>query len=126
MELLIKTNKEVSKTFFTEYLPLYLKEIYLRRVNLQKFKKINDEFKINSHKIILFALDHLSISHINENEYIISVNKNIKLNGQSLMIYLNNITYGNLNVKGYPILYDIFSEANKHIEDIYWGWGLGD
>ena len=125
MDLIIK-SKQVPEEFFKAYLLYYIKKLYLNLVDFSKFSEIDKEFKINSHKILLLALDSLLVSKVNDSLYIISVNKNIKVNGTGLEIYLNQISYGNLSCKGYPILPEVFKKVKDSIMEIYWRWELGN
>lgn len=127
MKINIYTEKRDLKFdfFVKNIVPKFLKTQYLKNVNIKHFINIDKEFEIDSNKICLTALNNLSVNQVENYMYIISVNKNIKVNNESIMTYINEITYGNRSVKGYPILNDIFKFTSEHIKYLFGRWKDG-
>lgn len=124
MKIIINNTYNIDK-FVYNYLPVYIYELFINTVEIERFNTFNKELKLNSFNIISNLLKSLSISKINDTSYDISINKNIKINGQSAETYLNFITYGSRSIKGYPIILNIFKYVANNIEDIYERWLSG-
>lgn len=112
-------------TFMKMVIPSYLRSRFLKQVDLRRLKYIDKEFDIDSKKIILYALNNLSVDQTTDNVYNIHVNKNLKIDNVSIMSYINEITYGNRTTKGYPILIDIFKYTTDHIYYLFGRWKDG-
>ena len=74
---------------------------------------------INSREVILYACRNLSITKPSKNVYNISINKNLKYKGKSISSWIKLITYGNRDIKGYPVVLNIFRKVKDNISYIY-------
>lgn len=127
MDIKIEVGQDSERIsrFINKVLPKYLLSEFYFRVDKRRILAIDKEFDIDSFNIIKLALENLTISKVNQLMYIISINKNLKINHISIESYINLITYGNRSVKGYPIIREIFKDTSENIEEIWEKWKNG-
>lgn len=126
MQLTIRTDsRDFKESFIYDYLPLYIYKMFLLTVDRTRLSEFDNFFNINSFSILSKALRNLLISKNGSYEYIISINKTLKEDGILLVSWINVITYGNREVKGYPLLIDLFNGISDDIGNIYREW-VGD
>lgn len=126
MQLIIQSNsKDLDKEFIYVYLPDYIYKAFLLTVDETRLKEFDEFFDIDSLKILIRALKNLLITKNGVYEYIFKVNKILKYNNVSISSWINVITYGNREVKGYPILIDLFKSLSENIKTIYKEWENG-
>ena len=112
------TDKDLDK-FVKVYLINYIYTKIIISLDLKRLKVFDDYLNINSRFIILLALRNLIITKQSEKTYNISFNKNIKYKGQLVYPLIKFITYGNRELKGYPIILDWFKLVERNISSIY-------
>ena len=116
-------NKKYNKEFAYKYLPeLIYKLIYNSGCN---YTQINNRFNINSLYVFRIVLKTLIRSETTD-EYILSINKNLKLYNMHLDNLIKLISYGNRETKGVPILLNVFSYIENNLEQIYARWLNGN
>ena len=116
-------NKKYKKEFAYKYIPeLIYKLIYNSGSN---YTQINNEFGINSLYAFRVILKTLIRSETTD-EYILSINKNLKLYDTNLDNLTKLITYGNREVKGVPILLNVFNYIENNLDQIYERWLNGN
>ena len=122
------TNKSDSNinNFVYGYLRLHIYDLFLKSVNRSRLKEFDELFKINSFHILQVAMSNLLITKNGNYEYSIKINKTIKIYGDYITSWINIITYGNREIKGYTILIDIFKYVSDNIVTLYEGWLNGD
>lgn len=119
-------NTPEFKVFIENVIPRYIYKLYMSRVNLKRFIKIDKDYNINSNLVLEKAIKTLRVTRTNNRMYNISVNKNLRVYGKPIMSYINLITYGNITHKGYPILRDIMKFTAENIDKIYRRCSHGD
>lgn len=122
------TNKSDSNinNFVYGYLRLHIYDLFLKSVNRSRLKEFDELFKIDSFHILQVAMSNLLITKNGNYEYSIKINKTIKIYGDYITSWINIITYGNREIKGYTILIDIFKYVSDNIVTLYEGWLNGD
>ena len=126
MQLIIQSNsKDLDKEFIYVYLPDYIYKAFLLTVDETRLKEFDEFFDIDSLEILTKALKNLLITKNGMYEYIFKVNKVLKYDNVSISSWINVITYGNREVKGYPILIDLFKSISENIKTIYKEWENG-
>ena len=127
MQLIIISNsRDLDETFIYKYLPIYFYKEFLSMVDETRLKEFDEFFDIDSFEILKKALKNLLITKNGMYEYIIKVNKILKYDDVSINSWINVITYGNREIKGYPILIDLFNDISENIQDIYKEWEDGN
>ena len=118
MKIIIKNKDWYSKYFIYNYLPRYLESLVEDEYRAARASQLKKELKLNIYNIFIYAMRNVSISESGDS-YEISINKNIKYKDYNLKTLVDFITYGNLEIKGYKLLYDIFKLVNENIDIIY-------
>lgn len=121
MKLIIYNKENYSKYFIYNYLPRYLVNIVEESYKSIKAVKFNKELKINTLSVFKYAMKNISISEINDT-YVISINKNLNYKTYNLKSLIDYITYGNMEIKGYRLLYNIFKWLSNNIDLVYKEW----
>lgn len=121
MKLIIYNKKKYLKNFISDYLPLLISKSFDKLCDKKRLALFDKEFNIDSLDIINEALDNLRVSE-QQTSYILEIDKNKKYKGKSIDSYINLITYGNRDCKGYKIIYFIFNSIAKNIDELYEGW----
>lgn len=123
MKLTITNNKENSiDNFIYGYLKDYIYDLFVESVNIVsrlRLKAFDEEFEIDSYEILRKAMASLLITKNGNNQYIIQTNDLIKVGDNYINYYVNLITYGNREIKGYPLILDIFKFIRDNINKIY-------
>lgn len=120
MKITLTNNKEKSIDYFIYgYLKDYIYDLFIKSVSLSRLKAFDDEFEIDSYEILRKAMASLLITKNGNNQYIIQTNNLIKVGDNYINYYINLITYGNREIKGYPIILDIFKFISNNITKIY-------
>jgi len=118
-------SEDTIDNFVKWYIPNCIYNQFMSTVNRGILKRFDDEFGIDSYGAIKFALKHLLVSKHKDNTYTIQFDKSQRYKGQSVMSYVNLITYGNRQIKGYTILLDIFKDISDNIDSLYTAWEMG-
>lgn len=127
MQISIRSNVEdLDESFVYEYLPDYIYRLFITSVSPIRLREFNEFFEINSLEILDQALKKLLITKNGKYEYTIKIDKKLKYNNVSLESWITIITYGNREIKGYPILLDIFNFTSDNITEIYEEWVDGN
>lgn len=123
IQLKINTTNTVNiDNFVYNYLPQYMLNMLDSSVNHRLLKQFDELFNINSYYILRLALKQLLITKVNKDTITIKLDKRIRYNTGYMINYVNLITYGNTQIKGYPILLKIFKFVSENIEDIFNMW----
>jgi len=127
MQLTISNNSLNNiDIFIYSYLPGYIKKLFEISVDKKRFKPFDREYKINSYSLLKKALNNLIISKNGNNQYIIKTNNIIKVNNLTLDYYLRLINYGTREIKGYPLISELFNYIKDNINKIYKEWDGGN
>ena len=116
-------DKVYSKDFI-DYIVDYIGEKVIDTFNNIEVQKIDQEFNINTYQVFKLAVRNLIIKESSTN-YTITINKNIRYNGNNLNSLVNMITYGNRTCKGYPLIEKIFNLVHNNIDILYKEWLIG-
>ena len=108
-------------TYLVDFTAKYIKD----NLDYERLSDIDLKLGINSAKFIIRAADTLRFS-FNSNSYIIDIDKTEWLDNLNLSTIISRITYGSREVKGYPLIDDVFDTVNHRIDDIYEHWMNGD
>ena len=116
-------NYNYDNQFFYEYIPDKIKEFILLNYNESYVSQINKYLieigiKTNFQEIINRAIDTLKII-INDDWCTINIDYSQVLSGRRLQDLINLIEYGNLEIKGYPILKEAFRYIELNEEELY-------
>lgn len=124
MQLTITNKIENSSldSFIYGYLKGYIYNLFLISVNRLRLKPFDELFEIDSFDILKQAMLNLVISKQGHNTYNIKPNNLIKVEDNYIDYYINLITYGNREIKGYPIILDLFKFIYNNINKIYGEW----
>jgi hypothetical protein len=116
MNIFIEKNLNVSPTFMN-WLLVELKNEILANTDPVKLKILNANVQdifgvnININEAFLFIIKNLKVHEL-DTGYVISIYKNIKFNGIPIENLYRYITFGTLNIQGYPIISDILNTIN--------------
>jgi len=113
-----KTNYNLDY-FVKVYLVGYIYNTVQNNLNQTRLKLFDNYLNINSREVILLALRNLDITKQAVNSYKISISKIKTYKDKSLHEWINLITYGNREIKGYPIVLNIFKEVQENITGLY-------
>ena len=91
MQLTVISNDNID-SFVYNYLTNYIPELFKKSVDKQRLELLNKEFKIDSFSILTKALNNLLVTK-NGNQYIIKINRNIKVGKHYINYYINLINY---------------------------------
>lgn len=130
MQIVITNN--VYSERFAEIVINYLRNTFRRKcvkvkcakwdeyLNEHKEEFVTANIQISAYEILLSALYNLDIMAFHD-KTIICINQNAKLRyfRSTLLPLCNLITYGNLEVNGYPILQECFDEVQKQLVLLY-------
>ncbi len=121
MQLTITNKIENASldSFIYGYLKGYIYNLFLISVNRLRLKPFDELFEIDSFDILKQAMLNLVISKQGHNTYNIKPNNLIKVEDNYIDYYINLITYGNREIKGYPIILDLFKFIYNNINKIY-------
>ena len=124
MKIIVDIDIPISKSFLL-FLKKEIKNRFFLTIQLEKLKyideKINDQNifknKISSLDILLTSIDNIQIYRI-DNIGIVQIDDNILY--KDLDIPLSSlcklITFGNINIEGYPILNNVFRYIQSHLK----------
>ena len=113
IEIKVKDNTGVD-SFIFGYLPKYIYREFINRLSPERLALFDSYFKINSFELLKYTLKHLLITRVRDNTYIVKIDKTLTYKNKPIMSYVNLITYGTRDIKGYTIILDIF----KYITNI--------
>ena len=113
-----KTNYNLDY-FVKVYLVGYIYNTVQNNLNQTRLKLFDNYLNINSREVILLALRNLDITKQAVNSYKISISKIKTYKDKSLHEWINLITYGDREIKGYPVVLNIFKEAQENITGLY-------
>ena len=133
MQLIINKPKKNSidfKEFIYQYLPKFMYDIIDKELKQQNIKNklldnFDTEFSINSRSIIREAIKKIKISETSDS-YIYSFSKEIKERNTSLDEFINLISYGTLEIKGWEKVIELFNFLAKNINNIYKIWWISN
>lgn len=120
MVLTITNNTNYNLDYFVKvYLTSYIYSKVQNNLNQTRLKLFDNYLNINSREVILLALRNLDITKQAVNSYKISVSKIKTYKDKSLHEWINLITYGDREIKGYPVVLNTFKEVQENIMGIY-------
>lgn len=129
MRLIIENPYELDLEDFCPYVIKKLQQ-YLDQTELnfqllalwdKYLKIIFPNLKINTLDIINYYFNNQIIRKEKDN-YIITVNPNIKISGIPLEQITQTISQGTLDIKGYDIFSEIYNKVASEIDTIYSTW----
>lgn len=124
MKIIVDIDIPISKSFLL-FLKKEIKNRFFLTVQLEKLKSIDEKInaqnifinKISSLDILLTSIDGIQIYQI-DNIGVLQIDDNILY--KDLDIPMSSlcklITFGNINIEGYPILNDIFRYIQSHLK----------
>lgn len=113
-----KTNYNLDY-FVKVYLVGYIYNTIQNNLNQTRLKLFDNYLNINSREVILLALRNLDITKQAQNSYKISISKIKTYKDKPLHGWINLITYGDREIKGYPIVLNTFKEVQENITGLY-------
>lgn len=120
MVLTVTNNTNYNLDYFVKvYLVGYIYNTVQNNLNQTRLKLFDNYLNINSREVILLALRNLDITKQAVNSYKISVSKIKTYKDKSLHEWINLITYGDREIKGYPVVLNTFKEVQENIMGIY-------
>lgn len=123
MQIVITNKSEDNIDFFVyNYLKNYIIKLFLKIVDRKRLEVFDEYFGIDSFQVLHTAVIGLLVMKNGNNKYIIKINKTTKLFDNYIDVWINAITYGNREIKGYTILLDLFNTISDSIADIYKRW----
>jgi len=123
MQLTVTNNFNYPiDNFIYNYLTKFIYDMFIDSVDKNRLEPFDEMFDIDSYSILSTALRNLLVTKNGTNEYNIKINNTIKVNGNYINYYINLITYGNREIKGYPILLAVFEVIKENIDEIYREW----
>lgn len=127
MQIIIRVNnyEDFDESFVYNYIPQYIYDRFLKIVDIGRLAEFDKFFEINSFDILVKVLRNLLITKNGNYEYIIKINKLIKSDNVPAIIWISAINYGTREIKGYPILIDLFKHIQENIGLIYKEWEDG-
>lgn len=120
MKLVIRPKDYYDKLFI-KYLKNYMIELIRNHYNKDKTSELSSELGLDIFDILIYAINNVIISEYGD-AWIVEINKSIRYKEFNFGKLINFITYGNLKVKGYKLLYIIFEEVANNIDTIYERW----
>jgi len=124
MQIKIVSENQIDN-FVKVFIPNYIMSRFETNVNKFLLHRFDDMFDIDSYGALKFALRNLLITKEKTDTYIIKFDKSLKYDEYFIMDYVNLITYGTREIKGYPILLDIFKYVSNNISTLYTMWEVG-
>ena len=125
MQITIKSYTDDADDFVYKYLPWYIYSSIKSNINIIKLKPFDDYFNLNTRNIILFGIRNLKIVKESTKVYTISIDKNLKYKDLNVNSVIKLITYGNRELKGYPVILDTFKFIVNNIVGIHAHYSLG-
>lgn len=125
MKILIRdVNPEINdldlvNRFLSVYIKSYALELFNKKVDHQKLDLINQEFDINSYELLTEAINSLLIKKVDLTTYELVFNNKKLYKNFNISYWVDLITRGNLKIKGYPIIRNIFTFISDNIGDLY-------
>lgn len=116
----LKISSKYPEEFALEIKPL-LKEQLIANLDIGRVEYYQKRFKLNIVNILLLAISSMKYSK-NAVNYVYTLNKTVRYKKYNLADLVQKITYGNLNMKGYPILEEVFRNSEKNISVLYDRW----
>ena len=122
MKLLIpKAEFSLSVEFAKDYLPDFIQRMCTKSVSAQKMHDLTAATGIDFSSGLKFAISQIQTSE-DVRYYIIEPSAAGKCNGYDANWYINVYTYGTLDVKGSPEIYDTFKLVSENLSEIYREW----
>ena len=110
---------------FAVFIKKSIRDRFFLTLDIPKANKINNvlnkkqifNFDINFIDILLDSINNIKIKPI-EDKYVLFIDENklYKDTGVKLISLCNLLTFGNMEIEGYPILRDVFSHIQKYIK----------
>lgn len=123
MKLVIKSKEDYNSLFIT-----YLKDYMIKLINdyysPTKASRLSFELGLDILDIFIYTINNMNISAYG-NAWTIETDKSLRYKEYNLDKLINFITYGNLKVKGYRLLYIILEYVANNIDLIYEEWKDG-
>lgn len=124
IQITVKDNTSLD-LFIFGYMPTYIYREFINRLNSERLAIFDSAFRINSFELLKYALKNLLITRVKDNTYIIKIDKTLTYRNKPIMSYINLITYGTRDIRGYSIILDIFRDVTNNMASIYDAWQLG-
>lgn len=121
MKIILYNKNNYNKQFVYNYLKHYMLKLVDELYSSKKCKQLSQKLNVNILSVIKYSINTLIISTTNDS-YILSINKNIRYKDYNLKALINYINYGDREIKGYRLLYNIFEYVVKNIDSIYKEW----
>lgn len=107
------------ENFVRAYSRHFIYTTFLSRVNTNRLQPFDEEFDINSLNALKYALKNLLVTKQGENAFIIKFDNTLKYDDHPIGFYVNLITYGTRQIKGYSIILDVFEEVKEDLPYMY-------
>lgn len=124
MKLIIPNKQRYKKEFIYNTICSYILSLFKESSDRVRLNSFNDFFGFKADSIILYALNNLSISETSDS-YIIKIDKNLRFKNLNVDKCVNLITYGTREIKGCPIVLNIFNAIVNNLDTIYERWNSG-
>lgn len=115
-----KISSKYPEEFVLGLKPL-LREQLLAILDPGRVEYYQKRLRINIVNILLLAINSMQYSK-NSVNYTFTLSKTARYKNQNLADLVQKITYGNLSMKGYPVLEQVFKNSEKNITVLYDRW----
>ena len=123
MQLII-TKDKYSRRFVYDFLPGFTLTLLNKSSDRARLNLMNDELGFNALNIITYALKNIRVSETNDS-YVLKIDKNLRFEDLNVDKCVNLITYGTREMKGCPIVLNIFNAITNNLDMIYERWNSG-
>lgn len=120
----INISKEYPSQFVLSLKDTAIK-LLITHISKERCEYYLKKENINIYKIFLDAINSLQLTQTTS-DWILYLDPVKMYKGENLAKLLNKITYGNLTMKGYPLLQEIFEDIEKNIFVYYTRWENGN
>lgn len=93
--------------------------MYNTNVDAKKLILFSNYLNLDCKAALDFAMTCLKVDANCVGDYYITFDKEMRIGNFSVADFVNFITYGNLSVKGYKIVLEVFQYVQSNIEEIY-------
>lgn len=123
MQLIIKKNK-CNKSFVKGYLKLFLVASLRTEYDNERIATLDTYYDIDCKKVLEYSILSMKL-YETASSYVLRTDSTKVYENKKLSELVYNITYGAREMKGYPILLNVFNKTANNIDKIYYRWSHG-
>ena len=118
MQLIIKKNK-CNKSFVKGYLKLFLVASLRAEYDNERIATLDTYYDIDCKKVLEYSILSMKL-YETASSYVLRTDYTKVYENKKLSELVYNITYGTREMKGYPILLNVFNKTANNIDKIYY------